>query len=259
MQLHCVCLLAIIQLSCQLSTPEADTYKAAVVEFSPRVSNNNDSPIDENSKRYVSFIQQAAASEVDIIVFPEDGMTTIDLPEREKMDAWSTLIPLNYNPCNQHHIAVHEALKRISCAAREGKMYVVINIAEKLPCDGERCPEDGKFLFNCQAIFDRQGKIIAKYRKTHLFKEPQFDILQTPEIITFDTDFNVTFGTFICFDMLFKEPALNLTRIHHVTDIVYSTAWFSELPFFTAFDRTSTKVYATRVFAMWLRHFHGAR
>ncbi|XP_063986075.1 vanin-like protein 1 isoform X2 [Diachasmimorpha longicaudata] len=201
MELACICLLGIIQLSHQWSTPEANTYKAAVVEFNPQVSNTNESPIDTNSQEYVSFIQQAAAS----------------------------------------------ALKRISCAAREGNMYVVINIAEKLPCDGERCPEDGKFFFNSQAVFDREGKIIAKYRKTHLFDEPQFDILQNPEVATFDTDFNVTFGTFICFDMLFKEPALNLTRIHHVTDIVYSTAWFSELPFLMAIQAQSQWAYSEDV------------
>lgn len=54
-----------------------------------------------------------------------------------------------------------------------------------------------------------------------------------PEIVTFDTDFGVKFGTFICFDILFREPAIQLTRVHQVTDIVYPTAWFSETPFLT--------------------------
>lgn len=54
-----------------------------------------------------------------------------------------------------------------------------------------------------------------------------------PEIVSFITDFGVKFGTFICFDILFREPAIQLTRVHQVTDIVYSTAWFSEVPFLT--------------------------
>lgn len=54
-----------------------------------------------------------------------------------------------------------------------------------------------------------------------------------PEIVSFDTDFGVKFGTFICFDILFSEPAIQLTRVHQVTDIVYPTAWFSEVPFLT--------------------------
>lgn len=63
--------------------------------------------------------------------------------------------------------------------------------------------------------------------------EPQFDNTKIPEIVTFDTDFGVRFGTFICFDILFAVPALNLTRIEGVSNIVYSTAWFSETPFLT--------------------------
>lgn len=50
------------------------------------------------------------------------------------------------------------------------------------------------------------------------------------ETTTFKTDFNVTFGMFICFDILFKNPAVNVLNNPEVTDIVYSTAWFSELP-----------------------------
>lgn len=67
----------------------------------------------------------------------------------------------------------------------------------------------------------------------NLYMEPQFDNTKIPEIVTFDTDFGVRFGTFICFDILFAVPALNLTRIEGVSNIVYSTAWFSETPFLT--------------------------
>lgn len=72
-----------------------------------------------------------------------------------------------------------------------------------------------------------------RYRKTNLFGEPEFNVTKVPEIVTFDTDFGVKFGTFICFDILFDTPALQLTRIHQITDIVYPTAWFSEIPFLT--------------------------
>lgn len=63
--------------------------------------------------------------------------------------------------------------------------------------------------------------------------EPQFDKIEIPEIVTFDTDFGVKFGTFICFDILFSVPPLSLTRIEGVSNIVYTTAWFSETPFLT--------------------------
>lgn len=71
----------------------------------------------------------------------------------------------------------------------------------------------------------------------NLYMESNFSTTESPEIVTFDTDFGVTFGTFICFDILFATPALNLTRKEGVTHIVYSTAWFSEIPFLTGESR----------------------
>lgn len=72
-----------------------------------------------------------------------------------------------------------------------------------------------------------------RYRKTNLFMESQFNVTAVPEVVSFDTDFGVKFGTFICFDILFREPSIQLTRVLQVTDIVFTTAWFSEAPFLT--------------------------
>lgn len=63
--------------------------------------------------------------------------------------------------------------------------------------------------------------------------EKQFDKTEIPEIVTFNTDFGVKFGTFICFDILFSVPALNLTRTLGISNIIFTTAWFSEVPFLT--------------------------
>lgn len=157
-------------------------------------------------------------------------------------------------------------MRKISCAARDNKIYVVINIAEKVPCNNGSCSRDKMLYYNSNVVFDRTGKIIARYlvlyynyifiiiilllykiqyyicliiinryRKTNLFAGElyQFNVTAMPEVITFDTDFGVKFGTFICFDILFREPAITLTRDRQITDIVYPTAWFSDLPFFT--------------------------
>ncbi|XP_030246518.1 vanin-like protein 1, partial [Drosophila navojoa] len=51
---------------------------------------------------------------------------------------------------------------------------------------------------------------------------------------TFDTDFNVTFGHFICFDIAFYVPSVELVVKHGVRDFVYPTKWHSQLPFYTA-------------------------
>lgn len=51
-----------------------------------------------------------------------------------------------------------------------------------------------------------------------------------PDLITFKTNFNVTFGVCICFDLMFAEPAVNLIN-QGVKHFVYPTMWFSELPY----------------------------
>lgn len=53
-----------------------------------------------------------------------------------------------------------------------------------------------------------------------------------PEYVRFTTDFGVTFGTFTCFDIIFEEPAIGLVEKYNVTDFVFPTAWFSELPLY---------------------------
>lgn len=58
------------------------------------------------------------------------------------------------------------------------------------------------------------------------------NITDEPELATFETDFGVTFGTFICFDILFEKPALQLVR-EGVKHIIFPSMWFGELPFLT--------------------------
>ncbi|XP_029038095.2 vanin-like protein 1 [Osmia bicornis bicornis] len=218
----------------------ADYYTAAVVEFTPtHKGDNGTTTLRENSLSYVKYIEQASEQNADIIVFPEDGLTSLYMPSRAHMDSWATVVPSpleNYIPCTENRISnVSETLTRLSCAARRNHIYVVVNIAEKEFCEpkGKRCA-DGVSYHNTNVVFDRTGAIVARYRKVNLYMEYRFDTTEEPEIVTFDTDFGVTFGTFICFDILFWVPALNLTRMRGVSNFVYTTAWFSEAPFLTA-------------------------
>ncbi|PSN42774.1 Vanin-like protein 1 [Blattella germanica] len=178
------------------STQESPTYVAAVVEYSPDIyettGNENKDVLVQNAEHYVDIIRTAANESTDIIVFPECGLKTLG-----KLHTESTLVPdpeEGANPCLSSSTGVHEAVRIISCAAREYQMY----------------------------------------RKFNLFGEPGFNATKTPDMSVFETDFGVKFGIFTCFDIIFERPAVTLVKDMGITDIIFPTAWFSELPFLTA-------------------------
>ncbi|KAF6204425.1 hypothetical protein GE061_002766 [Apolygus lucorum] len=73
---------------------------------------------------------------------------------------------------------------------------------------------------------------IELYRKFNLFGEP-VDRTTQFEPSYFDSDFGVRFGQFVGLDILYKEP-LQMMKEHNITDFIYSSEWFSGLPFLTA-------------------------
>lgn len=248
-------LLTLAHLSYQVTGQDQNNYyTAAVVEFPPTfVKGNAVETLMNNTQMYKQYIAEAKQQNADIIVFPEDGLTTTQFTTSLTMNDWSTVIPAaneGYIPCTGNRSGISETLKQLSCAARNNSIYVVINIAERETCQrgsNSKCSSSGTIYHNTNTVFDRTGKIIARYRKVNLYMESNFSTTESPEIVTFDTDFGVTFGTFICFDILFATPALNLTRKEGVTHIVYSTAWFSEIPFLTAAQTQFAWAYAEDV------------
>lgn len=121
-------------------------------------------------------------------------------------------------------------------------MYVVINLIEKSNCtessqialnDSRPCAPNGLNRYNTNVVFDRNGVVISRYRKVNLFGEDGINTTLSADVSIFETDFNVKFGHFICFDLMFKTPALDIIE-QNITDIIFPTMWFSELPFLTA-------------------------
>ncbi|XP_012234701.1 vanin-like protein 1 isoform X2 [Linepithema humile] len=240
-------LVACTHLSHQRSTPNSPTYRAAVLNyFSAYVSNNTELTLNMNCAEYVKLIEIAQTMDVDIIVFPEYGLTSIDLLTIDDISSWATEIPYvtdNYVPCTKRSGSVNDVLIKISCAAKQNRIYVVINVVERTYSFQTK----KTIYYSSNVVFDRTGRIIAKYRKTiisekeaQLFDFPLWNQIKQLLTLTdqdeaiFNTDFGVKFATFTSYDILFSEPALQFTRMKNITDIVHPTVWYSETPFFTA-------------------------
>ncbi|XP_025418126.1 vanin-like protein 2 isoform X3 [Sipha flava] len=214
-------------------------YIAAVVEYYPNLGSNPLQSIQNNLPIYEDIIHNVSQYDVDILVFPEAGLTGVTLPDdRKEIRPFLTEIPSPESktiPCFTKYCST--VLNKLSCAARLHHMYVVVNLPEIEYCKTEEddaCPEDLAYYYNTNVVFDREGRIVARYRKFNLFREFGFNHTQPSELCTFDTDFGVRFGMFICFDIMFEDPAARLIRETGVKDVIYSTAWFSEIPLLTA-------------------------
>ncbi|KAL5279091.1 BTD.2 family protein [Megaselia abdita] len=201
-------------------------YVAGVVEFEPIVRHQTN--VLQDLKPIEDIIFQQASPEVDIIVFPEavimhkNFMTYIP-------DPVDLIIPcqnLNY----------HHYLSELSCYARSAKKYLVFNLIEKVECNvNDTCITNSFHRYSTNVVFDRNGTVISKYRKTNLYYD-EITLVERPiipELATFKTDFGVTFAHFICFDLMFYTPSQQHV-INGITDFVYPTSWFQELPFLTA-------------------------
>lgn len=146
---------------------------------------------DENIKKASLMIKESAGQEADFIILPEmfncpySNEKFIEYEENEKNSS---------------------TLNKNSSLPFENKVYI---LAGSIPeCENDK-------LYNTSYLFDRNGKIIAKHRKMHLFdidvKDKitfkESDVL-TPgdEFTVADTEFG-KIGIGICYDIRFPELA----------------------------------------------------
>ncbi|XP_031634793.1 vanin-like protein 2 [Contarinia nasturtii] len=220
---------------------EISTYTAAVVEVNAIAAGYNIENVKKVTKQVTEIIESNELNGVDIVVLPEG---ILNEPNTAVL-----LTNPNNTYCNDAN--AHFVLRDISCAVRNANRYVAINLYAKVNCsedDQKFCANeiDNTNLYNMAIIFDRNGDVVAKYRKYHLFGEGGVQQTEKPDFITFETDFNVTFGVCICFDLMFSEPANDLVQ-QGVKNFVYPTYWYSELPYLTSAQYQNSWAYANNV------------
>lgn len=207
----------------------------AVVEFTPELPTVNwQLRTVLHFENYSRIISEAAEQDVDILIFPEYTLNNVAFPV-EIPDPLDKI-----NPCLKQE-PFDNLLVDLSCLARANGIYLCINLSESEECtdesqqernDSRACSSLGISRYNTNVVLDRNGTVVGRYRKFNLFREGGVNTTLTAELSTFETDFGVTFGNIICFDVLFFEPAMQLVQMG-VKNFLFSAMWVSELPFLT--------------------------
>ncbi|GBM14886.1 Pantetheinase, partial [Araneus ventricosus] len=221
------------------SDPSSKPYYTAAVFEHNRFGSINDTAediIQTNLEFYRKAAEVAKSKEADIIVFPEYGI--IPPRGRNEIRVYLEDIPdpmqADINPCNEkERFPKHPILTGLSCIAQFHSIFVVGNMGDIKNCNVEdSCPSDGAFHFNTNVVFDRNGTMLLKYHKEHLFFEAGVDPAREQSDPIFETDFG-TFATFTCFDILFEKMS-KIAHLPFVDGFVFPTFWVNTNPQFTS-------------------------
>ncbi|XP_035828945.1 pantetheinase [Aplysia californica] len=233
---------SVSQVTSRIDKFKAAVYEHAVVLPDTKVVVSRAEALAAMEMNLVTYWEQTAKAKeqgASIIVFPEDGLYGFSFT-RDTVQPFLEDIPdpkaVTWSPClDPERYPDTEVQRQLSCMARNNSIYLVADIGDKKPCnvtEDQKCPQDGRYQYNTAVAFDPDGYLVARYHKFKLFFEYQFDTPE-PEPIYFDTPFG-RFGLFVCFDVLFLEPAVTMVTQHNVTNIVFPTAWMDALPLLSA-------------------------
>lgn len=134
----------------------------------------------------------------------------------------------------------------MSDAAGNASIYVLVNIVEVEECNEAVSCTKSFSLYNTNIVFNRYGCIISRYRKFNLFREKSMTTPEHARMEIFTTDFGVTFGHFICFDILFKSPAYDMV-LSNITHIIFPSMWYSQFPFLTSLQLQQNFAYRNNI------------
>ncbi|XP_063420304.1 pantetheinase-like [Mytilus trossulus] len=274
----CICIYLFVFVF-YLVDAKKSTFKAAVYEHAVIKPTNKEHPANrstalkdmmKNIDIYKEQATLAGKQNVDIMVFPEYGISGTLKISREGIASYLEHIPdpeENWNACQDPDKYEDTDVQRhLSCLAKDTSMFLVVNFGDRQPCDigkDPNCPKDGHYQFNTNVVYNPRGDLIAKYHKIQLYGEKHFDVPPVTKLVTFETPFG-KFAVFICFDILFKTPAIDVLKLDGVGNVVFPTAWIDALPllagiqFHSAFA-ASAKVNLLAANINWPeKRFHGS-
>jgi predicted amidohydrolase len=187
--------------------------------------------IESNVRKIERFARQAHAASATMVLFPEMSDTGYSMEQiRQRATGWKT-----------------GAVHAIRDLAKELSLWIVCGVSER----------ENAAIYNSQIVATPDGKIAARYRKTHLFiPEPiREDLCFTPggDFVSFQAD-GFKFGLTICYDLRFPELFRGLAVGHETSAFLLSSAWpcprahhFRSLAVARAIENQSYFVGANRV------------
>jgi len=211
------------------------SYVGAVMEhtvYQGTEDESNESKLNKNLEIYEQAVVASVKQGVQVLVFPEFGLTPSAMDKRSDLYPFIEVIPdvsTNVTPCNDASFADRPILQRMSCAAQKNKQLILVNMIDNVACssgtDGN-CPSDGHYQYNTDVIFNEQGKLDAKYHKSHEIKSLQsaYDVAPTTEV-SYKSSFGVEFGLFICYDIMFEDPP-KVLRSRGIQHFLYAVAQY---------------------------------
>ncbi|GIY59344.1 pantetheinase [Caerostris extrusa] len=240
-----IVLLAILLVAPTPVLPATDEYfTAAVFEFvqlydyCPETQEQADEIVRRNLNSYKAAAELAAAQGADLIAFPEYGI----FPEcsREITKMFLEIVPdpsaVREAPCDfPEKYQNMPQLYTLSCMAKNHSMYVQANTGDLMMCEETKitqCPKDGRLQLNTNVVFDREGAVVTRYHKEHLWGEEGMDMAVEKQNPIFKTDFG-TFATFVCFDVVLAR-IIEVIEEPEVDGVVFSTMWENSAPLFTS-------------------------
>lgn len=225
-----------------IAVSSSSSYIAAVAEHQTYVGFTNDSAktlLNINLDLYERHISLASQNGAQIIVFPEFGLTAVQGTDYTRADLYpfATSIPEGNDkitPCIDinYQTSSFDILYRMSCAARNHKIMVLVNTIDWVICSNADeiggCPSDGHYQYNTDILFDETGMVVTKYHKSHewpAFIGP-YDQSPSPTRITYMSSFGVEFGLFICYDIMFNDPA-KVLREEGIVHFLYAVEQYN--------------------------------
>lgn len=217
----------------------ATPLKLAVLEHEVRQRQDGPSTIAANLEVFEEKAEESSRKGVQLLVTPEYGLTGFPGAVRSQWWDYAVDIPdlptgdVRPVPCLET-TKFPAIVKRLSCIARSYRLVFVVGLIDLKRCSLEPYPgcehsRDGSLLFNTALAFDADGAYVAKYHKANLWGEHAADAGSScvlPEF--FSKELNMSFGVFVCADLINAWPALELVD-KGIQHFVMPLSWSNEM------------------------------